>query len=294
MFLYAVLWGTSNIPTFLLLYPILATLRNRVFPSEAVSSLRDATRRNQSRANAAHRIDQLLTQKNPAELLGTLKTALGPAVQLQLNDAASLLECVNNCAEWARPRATAATLALLAAALAAGLLAGPARSLHAALLGAGALFFGAFPVASRCPQYRLLVSPARMALCGAPTHAEWAFAELRAEARRADPDPGAGAFRCRAGTLHIAADGVWLERARGGGVAWRKRWPDLVEMRKVRGDLLGKLVGGAANGIEMIFLTGVGDAGDRVVRLDDMGKGRDRAFCRALGMSGLRWQWCAA
>jgi hypothetical protein len=48
----------------------------------------------------------------------------------------------------------------------------------------GLAFFGCWPVSSRYPKYRLLVSPIKWAFWEIPTHAEFAFSYLQREARK--------------------------------------------------------------------------------------------------------------
>lgn len=48
----------------------------------------------------------------------------------------------------------------------------------------GLLFFGLWPIASLHPQYRFLVSPARWAFWGVPTHALWSITQLQVHAGR--------------------------------------------------------------------------------------------------------------
>lgn len=48
----------------------------------------------------------------------------------------------------------------------------------------GLSFFCWFPISSRYPKYRYLVSPLRWIFWDIPTHAEWAFQELRNEAQK--------------------------------------------------------------------------------------------------------------
>lgn len=317
--LYTALWYTSHCVSFLLLYTILATSRNRLFPP-TVSNIRDATLRAQTRSHAALRIDQLFAQLHPDELFASAKDTIGPQAQLQLNDLASLLETVNNFSEWQSPHATAVTLAMLTAAFLVTAFADVALCMRLVFFGLGVVFFGAFPIASRYPKYRLLVSPARMTFWGVPTHTEWAFEELRMEAQRNRerliatkaeikaelvpacegseipvPTEDIATFGCRAGKtagkLHISPSGLRLESI-AGRVVWSKAFEDLVEVRKVQEVGLGRLVGGLSHGIEMVFLEGSGsDKEHRMVRLDDLGKQRDQVFRDVLGYSGLRWQW---
>lgn len=46
------------------------------------------------------------------------------------------------------------------------------------------MFFAWFPISSRYPKYRLVVSPVRWLFWNIPTHAEWSFQELSAEAEK--------------------------------------------------------------------------------------------------------------
>jgi len=161
---------------------ILSTLKNYFIPT-TVSSLRAATEQAQSRTIAAQKLNQLLSHSGPAAVLSTLESDLGPRVQIQLCDIANMLEVFNTFAEWHAPRATMLTLIFFTSVFLIAAVGDRVLCVRLVFFVIGALFFGAWPVSSHYPKYRYLVSPVKWAFWGVPTHAEWAFAELRLEAQ---------------------------------------------------------------------------------------------------------------
>jgi len=267
---------------------IIGTLKNCIVPT-TVSSLRAAVAKAQSRTIDARKLDRLLAHPGPAGALSALGPDLGPSAQLQLSDVADMLEVFENFAEWHAPRATLLALVFLSSVFLVAAVCDRELCVRLVFLLAGALFFGAWPIASRYPRYRHLVSPVKWAFWGVPTHIEWAFAELRTNrerliSRRLDgeeEDHGGGkensgsneasarpagaenitAYSCyyanHYGSLVVSPGGVRFEG--GGGwhterrVLWDKRWKDLVEIAKIGEGSTSKRVGGA-QGLKMVFL----------------------------------------
>lgn len=184
--LYAILWYTSHLIGFVYGYIIFATLRRYFFLSP--SELKDSLHRTQSSSEKSLRIDQFLAKANTADILHEVKDDLGPWVQLQLGDLAGFLEVLNNFYEWAAPRQTLNTLILFTILLMISLFGDMEVCVRTALFLIGICFFGSFPIASRYPKYRFLVSPLKWAFWNVPTNAEWAFAELRLAAQNKRED----------------------------------------------------------------------------------------------------------
>jgi hypothetical protein len=180
--LFLVLWHKSQAISFVFGYTIFITLRKRLTPASA-ASFREAASKVHQRSQAAQKLDKILASSGPLEVLSTLQADYGPFLQLQLNDIANLLEVLNNFSEWHAPRASLFTLILLSVIFVITAMGDAALCMRAVTFGAGVLFFFAFPVASRYPKYRYLVSPLKWLFWEVPTHAEWALAELRMEAQ---------------------------------------------------------------------------------------------------------------
>ena len=74
--------------------------------------------------------------------------------------------------EWRKPHQTAYTLSFFGIASLAFCLTPSWLLVKVITLGAGLVFFGLFPIGSRYPDYRLLVSPAKWLFWNIPNHGE--------------------------------------------------------------------------------------------------------------------------
>lgn len=182
---------------------IIYTLRNRYRPSP--ESLRTTLERSRNQTMSAHRMRELMQQHPNGEWIYPLFDALGPEVQLQLLDTATILETIQNFWEWRSPRYTAQTLSYMILGLFATYLLPVETMLRLTYLGIGFIFFACFPIASRYPKYRLVVSPLRWIFWGVPdnglflstlfqnsanqTLVGWALTSLHAAAGSPHPTP---------------------------------------------------------------------------------------------------------
>jgi hypothetical protein len=197
-------------------YIILQTLRNRYRPSP--DSLRVSLERSRNQSISAHRMKELIQKHPNGEWIYPLFDALGPEIQLQLLDTATVLETIQNFWEWRSPRYTVQTLTWMILGLFASYLIPIETMLRLAYLGLGFIFFVCFPIASRYPKYRLVVSPLRWTFWGIPDNGEflsfffivfysysnplivgWALASLHAAAGSPEPTPTATAPDYEAG-----------------------------------------------------------------------------------------------
>jgi len=151
-------------------YIILRTLKNRYRPSP--DSLRFSLERSRNQSMSAHRMKELIQQHPNGEWIYPLFDALGPAIQLQLLDTATALETIQNFWEWRSPRYTAQTLSWMLLGLLASYVVPVETMLRLVYLGIGFIFFVCFPIASRYPKYRLVVSPLRWIFWGIPDSGE--------------------------------------------------------------------------------------------------------------------------
>ncbi|KAL8943688.1 MAG: hypothetical protein Q9216_000887 [Gyalolechia sp. 2 TL-2023] len=130
-------------------------------------AMRESIRRSHDQRSGAYKFGELVDKHGRHHWIEPLLDELGPYVQLQLNDLANILEVFANFHAWMYPRKTAATLVFL--------------SIATFIIG-GAFFF-CWPIASKYPKYRYLVSPFKWALWDIPTDAEWSFQYLRRHAQ---------------------------------------------------------------------------------------------------------------
>ena len=182
--LYVVLWYTENIIVFLYGYIIYIVLKERFYPSSA-ESIRSSIRRTQDSEGSANKFGELIDKHGRGKWIEPLMAELGPYLQLQLGDIANMLEVFANFYHWKSPRKTTATLCFFASCLLVSLLTDIAFCMKIVYFVAGGSFFLCFPIASRYPKYRYLVSPFKWVLWDIPTDAEWSLQYLRRQAQAA-------------------------------------------------------------------------------------------------------------
>ena len=121
------------------------------------------------RATEAVRFNQLIEKNGTDSWLATLAEDLGPWAQIQLGDIASLLEVMNNFYHWTAPRTTLHSLIAFSCCLLVTLVGDMELCVRIVMLIVGLLFFFSFPISSRYPKYRYLVSPLKWLLWNIPT-----------------------------------------------------------------------------------------------------------------------------
>lgn len=194
----------------------------------------------------------------------------------------------------------------------------------------GFLFFGLWPISSLHPQYRLLVSPARWAFWGVPTHAQWSISQLQLHAARVkrglrekaeqDRDQGhdptvlgsnglpqvdLASFSCvfhsesrHPGKLVISTSGV---RFQGVGkahdptkAAFYIPYPQLVEICKKQAKAKQAMPVNVAtrllNSMEITYGVDNGKALGQRQVVLENLRGRDRAFNLIVAFSGMEWK----
>ncbi|MCJ1293627.1 hypothetical protein MMC34_005182 [Xylographa carneopallida] len=196
--IYTVLWYFQFEIGFAWIYIIYIVLRNRYRPS-SIADLQASVRRSQGLEGTALQFGELVAKHGREDWIEPLVDALGPYLQLQLNDLANALEVLAKLRfpsapkypltytpgfyAWKYPRKTMATLWLFGTCLLVSACADMVFCLKIFWFLAGAAFFLTFPIASHYPKYRLLVSPFKWVFWDVPTNAEWSFAYLRRQAQ---------------------------------------------------------------------------------------------------------------
>ena len=160
--------------SFLYAYILFFVLRNRFFPT-SVQSLRESTDRARDREMASTRFGELIGKHGRDDWLEPLIDELGPYIQLQLGDVANMLEVFINFHAWKSPRKTASSLCFFSACLLLSVFADMKFCMKTFWFIAGGAFFICWPISSRYPKYRYLVSPFKWVLWDIPTHAEFSF-----------------------------------------------------------------------------------------------------------------------
>ncbi|KAI9884989.1 MAG: hypothetical protein M1823_003226 [Watsoniomyces obsoletus] len=182
LMVYLVLWYTQNVVAFLWAYIIYMVIYNRYHPS-SLESLQESIERNLERGSTAHRIGDLIDKHGREEWLGHLIENTGPFLQIQIGDLANLLEVLSNFYAWKSPNKTAASIFLFTTCFLLAILADMKFCMKVLWFVVGVAFFLCWPISSRYPKYRFLVSPVRWVFWDIPTYSEWAFQYLRGRAQ---------------------------------------------------------------------------------------------------------------
>ena len=180
--LYVVLWYNSWLPAFFWAYILYYVISNR-FKRRSLRHLRTAAKKSLDRESTASQLGELIDRHGQAAWADHLIQEVGPSMQLQLGDIANALEVLDNFYAWKSPHKTISTLCFFATCLACSLFTDMEFCMKIVYFTAGGAFFFCFPVSSRYPQYRYLVSPLKWVFWGIPTHAELSFEYLRKHAQ---------------------------------------------------------------------------------------------------------------
>ena len=273
---------------------------------------REDVERSETSDKQAQNLAELIERHGTRGWVDALLDKAGPILMMQMEDAANLFERVQNFYEWRHPFQTVRTLVLLGLTFLAVVFTPTWLLVKGSLLMAGLMFFGSFPIASRYPQYRLLVSPFTLLLWDIPTHSEWAIARIQAEARtnsktmhqatatikdsigtdgENDTTPetstiDVGQYRCMScdhlGSLCITSTYIRFVTKVRSNEHWRMSFNELKSMRK------------SPQSINSVPFNYGGEL--RFTRWDDEEfqvsglQARDEVFTQIIGYSGLRWQ----
>ncbi|KNE57195.1 hypothetical protein AMAG_02938 [Allomyces macrogynus ATCC 38327] len=115
----------------------------------------------------------------PDDVWRQIKEEVLAYAQLQLRDAADILEKMHNCVTWKRPWATLGVLAQVALLLfMVNCVLAPATVIRIAATLIGIQLFVLLPLQMKFPRYRRMFSPTHIFLWPFPTHAEWSIEQL--------------------------------------------------------------------------------------------------------------------
>ncbi|KAL8697586.1 MAG: hypothetical protein Q9224_002241 [Gallowayella concinna] len=146
-------------------------------------ALRESMQRTHDQRSNAYQFGELVDKHGRKHWLEPLLDELGPFMQLQLNDMGNMLEVFANFYAWVYPRKTAASLLFVLVCFLLTVLTDMVFCMKIASFIIGGCFFLCWPIASRYPKYRYLVSPFKWVLWDIPTNAEWSFQYLRRNAQ---------------------------------------------------------------------------------------------------------------
>jgi hypothetical protein len=300
--LFWFLWYTQHIMGYLYFWVIYSTIRNWFQPS-SVETVRESVSRSLDRENKVQAWGELIQKHGKDDWVEPLLDELGPVIQRQMGDLADYLEVLVNFYRHERPNKTMASLLFFGSCLTITLLADMefCMKLFWFLVGGG--FFFTYPIGTRFPRYRMLVSPLRWIMWDVPTHAELAILRLQEKALLRDADLAEFEYE----NTEVAALEPKDEYAfdvfhngarnrivinRAGIELQRRYWPfsTVVEMRKIDQEdasnklsNMAKLGSRSAEALEIAFTDGT-------VTLLLRPADRDRIFNLVLAWSGLKWQ----
>jgi hypothetical protein len=236
---------------------------------------------------------ELIQRHGKHDWLEPFLDEIGPVIQMQLGDLADFLEVLVNFHRHERPRLTLATLFFFVCCLLTTLLADMDCCVKLVWFVFGGGFFFTYPIATRLPQYRLVVSVFRWVFWEIPTHAELAI--LRLQERAADLKEDEYVF-----TAFAREDSRGRGRlvvSRTGFTFCESRWPfsSLDEMRKLEDvdskssatlQNLRHLHSRSADVLQFRFVDGCSP--DLTLLLGHAD--RDQVFNLVLARSALKWQ----
>ena len=179
--LFWTLWYTDHIVGFFYAYIIYTTIRNWFYPT-SIDTVRKAMARGIDRERKAQAWGELIEKHGRSDWVEPLITDMGPMIQMQLGDLTNFIEVMVNFYRWERPSKTAATLFYCFCCLLITLLADTRFCIRLVWWIIGAGFFFCWPLATRFPQYRILLDPVRWVFWDIPTHAELGFIQLQEKA----------------------------------------------------------------------------------------------------------------
>lgn len=178
---YFLLWYISHIMTFFYGYVLYSTIMNFYYP-RSLEALREGIERGIDRGATAFKVGELMDKHGNDDWLGPLMEELGPFLQVQVADLASLLESAYNFYHFRYPPATFATLGLISSMFLLSALTDSKFAVKLLWFILGLIFFICWPISSLYPCYRLLVSPFKWALWEVPNHPEACFQYLQERA----------------------------------------------------------------------------------------------------------------
>lgn len=286
--LFCVLWYTEHIMGYCYFYVIYSTLRNKFRPS-SVQTVRESVTRAIDREARVQAWGELIQRHGRHDWLEPFLDEIGPVIQMQLGDLANFLEVMVNFYRHERPRLTLATIFFFTCCLLTTLLADMAFCMKLVWFIFGGGFFLTYPIATRYPQYRVLVSHFRWVFWDIPTHAELAILRLQEKGVQFREDEHAFTVVEKEtengrGRLVISRTGLALGE---------RTWPfsTLEEIRKVEDVDSDSTLKNLKNlhsrsaGVLQFWFT---DETALTILLH--GEDRDRVFNLVLAWSGLKWQ----
>jgi hypothetical protein len=305
---WAMLWYTQHIMGYVYFWVIYSTIRNWFQPT-SVQTIRQSVSRSVDRKRKVQAWGELIQRHGKDDWIEPLLDELGPLIQRQLGDLADYLEVLINFRRHERPDKTMASLVFFGSCLAITLLADMEFCMKVVWFIVGLGFFFTYPIGTRFPKYRMVVSAWRWIMWDIPTHAELAILKLQQKAVMRDADltefdysqpgselseierPSSTKEEYTFNVFHNGEKGRLVVN-RTGIELQRRYWAfsTLCEMRKVdepdadsKLKNMAKLGRRLAEGLEFIF-------SDGSVNLLLHPADRDRVFNLVLAWSGLKWQ----
>ncbi|CRG87488.1 Pre-mRNA-processing-splicing factor 8 [Talaromyces islandicus] len=177
---FAILWYTQHIIGFLVGRANFSHgLQSKAYEITDIKSMRESLDRVRGRSAQAHRCGELVDVYGRKKWIEPLIDEAAPFIHIQLGDLAAILEVLRNFYHWRNPSKTAATLVFFVSCLLVTLFASMEFCMKVFWFISINTFFLCWPIASRYPQYRYIVSPIRWVFWDIPSHPDWAIRFLQ-------------------------------------------------------------------------------------------------------------------
>ncbi|CAF9913418.1 MAG: hypothetical protein GOMPHAMPRED_007904 [Gomphillus americanus] len=177
------IWHFEYVGSFFWACVFYHTIKSKFFP-RSKEHLQASLERTIGREGTAFQFGEFIDRHGADDWLEPFLDQVGPYIQLQVNDLADFLEILTNFYMWRSPSKTLLSLTFVASCLAVSVLTDLRFAYKIIWFIVGGAFFFCWPIASRYPRYRLLVSGFRWTLWEIPTNSEWGFDYLRQQCEK--------------------------------------------------------------------------------------------------------------
>jgi len=240
---FVYLWSLDLLlPASILAGIVLVLLRAGSSPT--IEDLRHTIQHVENMSKHSDNFVEFVEKNSSASWLEPLVDAVGDWVLVQLGDLASLIEILQNFYAWRSSYYTAMALFKLILILAIISATSTRVLVKCTTLWMGFVFFALFPISSRYPRYRLLLSPKTLLFWKIPTHAEWAISTLVSQRAmnnkiqaREGPVPEFGRYACmhdnHKGHLILDEDGARFETTLLSNTHWMLPYKSILRIEKL-------------------------------------------------------------
>ncbi|KAF1345694.1 hypothetical protein BDV97DRAFT_378727 [Delphinella strobiligena] len=299
LIIYSILWYFDLLLPGMLSAVIYMVI-HRHFSGDTIEDIRNDIKRTEDIHQTAFSLTEFVEKEGDEVWADKILEQLGPWLMLQLCDMANICEVMRNFYEWRVPSRTWATLTIFFIVILFTIFAPAWLLIKSMTFCMGFTFFGLFPLASKFPDYRLLVSVPRRIFWNIPTHGEWAFQSLQAEGSRyqhatqpstADPaDVDYGHYATHhnkdKGRLIISAKAIRFETNIGHRLIWTLDYDQISNIEKIDRVATKQIPTPSKDtGMDLRIVSKAGHEWV-LVNMDE----RNQAFSQIVGFSNTPWQ----